>query len=141
MATNDLPPPPPAQASPTQIVGQQTAPSTAVPVGGGGGLSSIEIGGRKTNSLALVCLVTAIVAPFGHLIGVGGIALIAVSLVTGHMARAEIKRTGEGGATIALIGLIISYVHIVVTALALIFLFGVIIALLTTLFHAAAGGG
>jgi Domain of unknown function (DUF4190) len=93
------------------------------------------------NSLAVVSLVTALVAPFGHIIGVGGITLIIVSLVTGHMARSQIKKTGEDGATLALIGLIISYIHLVVTALLLIFLFGVIVAFLTAIFHAAASGG
>jgi Domain of unknown function (DUF4190) len=101
---------------------------------------SIAIGGRKTNQLAVISLVTAIVAPFGHLIGVGGITLIIVSLVTGHMARSQIKKTGEGGATLALIGLIISYVHLAVSVLLLIFLFGLIIAFVTAIFHAAAGG-
>jgi Domain of unknown function (DUF4190) len=140
---SDLPPPPAAQSppatSPTQIVGQQTTPSTAVPTGGIS--QSTSIAGRKMNSLAVVSLVTALVAPFGHIIGVGGITLIIVSLVTGHMARSQIKKTGEDGATLALIGLIISYIHLVVTALLLIFLFGVIVAFLTAIFHAAASGG
>jgi hypothetical protein len=93
------------------------------------------------NSLAVVSLVTAIVAPFGHVIGVGGITLIIVSLVTGHMARSQIKKTGEDGATIALIGLIISYIHLAISALIVIFLFGLIVAFLTAIFHAAATGG
>jgi|ERR1035437_3715974 hypothetical protein len=141
IAVSSLPPPPAAQAQPlppvppTQIVGQQTAPSTAVPMGGGP--SSIAVGGRQTNSLALVSLVTALVAPFGHLIAVGGFTLIIISLVTGHMARAQIKQTGEDGATLALIGLIISYIHLAVSVLVVIILFGVIVALLTAVFHAA----
>ena len=140
---SDLPPPPPSQtpplAPPTQVVGQQVAPSTAVPVGGGP--ASIAIGGRKTNSLAVVSLVTALVAPFGHIIGVGGITLIIISLVTGHMARAQIKKTGEDGATLALIGLVISYIHLVLSVLLLIFLFGLIVAFITAVFHAATSSG
>jgi hypothetical protein len=124
---------------PTQVVGQQTVPSTAVPMGGGP--ASIALGGRKTNSLAVVSLVTALVAPFGNLVGVGGITLIIVSLVTGHMARSQIKQTGEDGATLALIGLIISYVHLAVIALIVIFLFGLVVAFLTAIFHGVAAGG
>jgi Domain of unknown function (DUF4190) len=123
------------------MVGQQTAPSTTVPVGGTPQSTSIAIGGRKTNTLAVVSLVTAIVAPFGHVVGIGGITLIIISLVTGHMARAQIKKTGEDGAVLALIGLIISYVHLVVTALVVIFLFGLIVAFLTAIFHAATTSG
>ena len=93
----------------------------------------------QTNSLAWVSLISAIAAPFGHLIGVGGITLIIVSLVTGHMARSQIKKTGEGGAGLALAGLIISYVHLAISVLVFIFFFGLIIAIIGGLF--AAGGG
>jgi hypothetical protein len=144
---SDLPPPPPSQtpppapspASPTQVVGQQIAPSTAVPVGDAS--ASIAIGGRKTNSLAVVSLVTALAAPFGHIIGVGGITLIVISLVTGHMARAQIKKTGEDGATLAMIGLVISYIHLAVSILLLIFLFGLIVTFFGALIHAGTSGG
>jgi Domain of unknown function (DUF4190) len=134
----NLPPPPFVQAPPTQIVGQQTAPSTAVPMGGGS--SSIAVSGRQTNSLALVSLVTALVAPFGHLVGVGGFTLIIISLVTGHMARAQIRQTGEDGATLALIGLIISYIHLAISVVVVIVLFGLIVAFVTALIHAATAG-
>jgi Domain of unknown function (DUF4190) len=105
----------------------------------GGGPGSIAIGGRQTNSLAVVSLVTAVVAPFGHLMGVGGFTLIIISIVTGHMARAQIKKTGEDGATLALIGLIISYIHLALSAIVVIFFFGLFIALLTALFHVGSG--
>jgi hypothetical protein len=102
--------------------------------------TSIAVGGRKVNSLAVISLVTALVAPFGHLTGIGGFALIIISIVTGHMALSQIKRTREEGVTLALIGLIISYVHIAVSVLVVIFLFGAIVTFLTLIFHAAAGG-
>jgi Domain of unknown function (DUF4190) len=111
-----------------------------VPVGGIPQSTSTVIGGRPTNTLAVVSLVTALAAPFGHIIAVGGITLMIVSLVTGHMARSQIKKTGEDGATLALLGLIITYVHIVVVALLLILLFGAIVAFFTLLFHSATGG-
>jgi hypothetical protein len=135
-APGNLPPSPA-----TQVVGQQSAPSTLVPAGGAPPSTSIDVGGRKTNSLAVISLVTAIVAPFGHAIGVGGITLIIISLITGHMARSQIKRTGEDGAILALIGLIISYVHLALSALVLIFFFGLVVALFTAIFHAAATSG
>jgi hypothetical protein len=93
----------------------------------------------QTNSLAWVSLISAIAAPFGHFIGVGGITLIIVSLVTGHMARSQIKKTGEGGAGLALAGLIISYVHLAISVVVFIFFFSLIIAVIGGLF--AAGGG
>jgi hypothetical protein len=130
---------PPAEmpSSPsTQVVGQQSHPSTVVPVGGAPIQTSTLVGGRHINTLAVVCLVTALVAPFGHVTGLGGLALILTSIVTGHMARAEIRRTGEEGAVLALIGLIISYVHIAVSALIVIFFFGVVMAILAAILHA-----
>ena len=138
---SNLPPPPPPQPPATQAVGQQNAPSTVVPAGGAPPSTSIDVGGRRTNSLAVISLVTAIVAPFGHVIGVGGITLIIISLITGHMARSQIKRTGEDGAILALIGLIISYVHLALSALVLIFFFGLFVAFITAIFHAAATSG
>src|ERR1700688_1523050 len=109
---SDLP-----SSPPSQVVGQQTHPSTVVPMGGGQGPGSTMVAGRRINTLAVVCLVTSLVAPFAHVTGVFGLALLLTSIVTGHMARAEIRRTGEDGATLALIGLIISYVHVAVIAL------------------------
>lgn len=107
----------------------------------GSGSSSMVIGGRKTNSMAVVCLVTALVAPFGHLIGVGGFTLIIISLVTGFMALGQIKETGEDGRTLALIGLLISCIHIVLIALLVIFLFGLVVAFATAILHAVTSGG
>ena len=125
----------------TQVVGLPSSPSTVVPTGGGLGPGSTLVGGRRMNTLAVVSLVTALVAPFGHLTGIGGLALILTSIVTGHMARAEIRRTGEEGATLALIGLIISYVHIAIAALVIIFLFGLVMAILAAILHGIVTSG
>ena len=92
------------------------------------------VGPGQTNTLALVSFITALAAPFGHLVGVGGITLIIVSIVTGHMARAQIRRTGEAGGGFALAGLIISYVHLAVSALLFVVFFGLIIAVISGLF-------
>jgi Domain of unknown function (DUF4190) len=131
----------PSQPPSTQVVGRQTSPSTVVPMGGGQGPGSTLVAGRRINTLAVVSLVTALIAPFGHVTGIGGLALILTSIVTGHMARAEIRRTGEEGATLALIGLIISYVHIAITALVIIFFFGLVMAILAAILHGIVTSG
>ncbi len=51
--------------------------------------SMVTAGPGQTNTLAVVSLVTAIAAPLGHFIGIGGFALIITSIVTGHMARSH----------------------------------------------------
>ena len=117
------------------MVGQQATPSTAVPHVPAAARPAATPG--QTNTLAVVSLVTAIVAPLGHLIAVGGLTMILVSIVTGHMARREIKRTGEKGDGYALAGLIISYVHLAALVLAFILFFGLLIAWIATLFHFA----
>ena len=93
----------------------------------------------QTNTLAVVSLVTAVIAPFAHFTGIGGLTLTIVSIVTGHMARRQIRQTGEKGDGFALAGLIISYVHVALTLLFLIFFFGVIIAALAALLAAVSG--
>jgi hypothetical protein len=93
----------------------------------------------KTNTLAVVSLVSALVAPFAHFTGIGGLTLTIVSIVTGHMARRQIRQTGERGDGFALAGLIISYVHLALTALLFILFFGLIIAAITAILAAAGG--
>jgi hypothetical protein len=65
-----------------------------------------------TNTLAIVSLGAGIAsfvfAPF-----VGGL----IAIVTGHMAKAEIKRTGEAGSSYATVGLILGYVHMALFAI------------------------
>ncbi len=122
--------------TPTQIVGQQAAPTSTVPVGPPGGMVAAS---GQTNTLAVVSLVSALVAPFGHFTGIGGLTLTIISIVTGHMARRQIRQTGERGDGFALAGLIISYVHLALTALVLIFFFGAIIAAIAFILAAASG--
>ena len=86
------PPLPPAQPYP------QAAPAPPV--------------AQSTNTLAIVSLATGIASWF--LLPVVG-AVIAV--VTGHMAKREIRRTGEQGSGLATIGLILGYVHLAVAVL------------------------
>ena len=80
---------------------------------------------EATNSLAIVSLVAGIagyVIPHPFIAGI-------VAIVTGHMARSQIRRTGEGGSGIALAGLILGYIHLalsilLVVGLALLFVVG-----------------
>lgn len=60
-----------------------------------------------TNTLAILALV------FGFVFPIAGI-------ICGHLARAQIKRTGESGDGLALAGLILGYVLTGITVLAVI---------------------
>src|ERR1051326_6535883 len=126
---SDVPPPPPPAASPTQIAGQQSAPSTAVPHTPG--LQPQGVGAGSTNTLAVVSLVAAIGSFFAHIIpGLGGFTVALVAVITGFMARGQIKQTGEQGMGMATAGIIIGAVHMGlivagVFALILIFIFGI----------------
>jgi len=75
----------------------QLAPSPAV----------VYAYGPRTNSAAVASLVFGIaswfVCPF-----VGGV----VAVILGHVARGQIRRTGEGGGGLAIAGLILGYFHV-----------------------------
>jgi hypothetical protein len=70
-----------------------------------------------TNNLALISLVAGI-ASFVILPVIGAI----IAVVTGHIARGQIKRTGESGSGMALAGLILGYVHLALFAIVLVLL-------------------
>src|SRR5207302_6878613 len=70
---------------------------------------------RPTNQLAIVSLAAAI-ASFAILPFVGAL----VAIVTGHMARSQIRKTGEGGDGLALAGVIIGYIHLALFAVVII---------------------
>ena len=80
----------------------------------------------KTNVLAIVALVA----------GVAGLTVIPfvssiVAVVTGHMARKELRRTGEQGDGLALAGLITGYIGIglgVLVAVLVLAFFGIVVA-------------
>ena len=90
----------------------------------------------QTNSLAIISLVAGVGSFFAHIIpGVGGFTVALVAVITGYMARNQIKQTGEQGMGMATAGMIIGIVHLVlialgVIALVLIVIFGVGIAFL-----------
>ena len=128
----NLPPPPPQSGSPTQIAGQQVAPSSSVPQGPSGPIYTPSAAGR-TNTLAIVSLVAGIGSFFAHIVpGVGGFTVAVIAVVTGFMARRQIKETGEQGMGMATAGMIIGIVHLallgllVIALIFAIFVFGVV---------------
>jgi hypothetical protein len=68
-----------------------------------------------TNVLAIVSFALGI-ASYVFLPLIGAIAAV----VTGHMARGQIQRTGESGRGFALAGLILGYVHLALVAIAIV---------------------
>ena len=85
---------------------------------------------RPTNTLAVVSLVAGVacwvVVPF-----VGAI----VAVVTGHMARSQIRRTGEGGDGMALAGLILGYIHLALVVVGVGIVILILIGLVATGAH------
>jgi hypothetical protein len=127
-----LPGPPPAQSSgsPTHIAGQEVAPTTAVPHYPGGAIYSPA--GTQTNTLAVVSLGAGILSFFAHIVpGLGGFTVSLIAIITGYMARKQIKETGEKGMGMATAGMIIGIAHlaliilVVIGLLFLIFVMGI----------------
>jgi len=87
---HDVPPPPPAQL-------------------GGGAAQSYA----PTNNLAVVSFVAGIASFFAHVIPViGGFTVAVIAIITGFVARGQIKRSGEQGMWMANAGIIIGFVHL-----------------------------
>jgi len=72
-----------------------------------------------TNTMAVVSLITGALSVFGHIVipGIGGGTLALIAIVTGFIARGEIKRTGEQGMWMATIGMVLGIFHIAVIVL------------------------
>jgi len=118
------PPPPPSSGSatpPTQIAGQQTQPSSPVPYTAGADYAPSR---EHTNTMAIVSLASGILAFFGHIVlpGIGGGTLAFVAIVTGFIARSEIKKTGEQGQTMATVGIVLGILHLALIALFIVLL-------------------
>jgi Domain of unknown function (DUF4190) len=125
MPSSELPPP---QTGSTHIAGQQTTPTTTVPH------TPDLLAGQSApnNSLALISLITGILSYLGHVVPiVGGSTLAIVAIVTGYMARNQIRETGEHGMTMANLGIILGIVNlalvilIVLLVVLAIFVFGI----------------
>jgi hypothetical protein len=82
---------------------------------------ALPVSARPTNNLAIISLIAGIGSFVAHIIPfVGGAAVAIVAVVTGHVARRQIKTTGEGGYGLATAGMVIGYVHLVLLALLLV---------------------
>ena len=132
----ELPPPPAPQtptSTPTQIVGQQVEPASTVPHVPPGSLVTPAAG--QTNTLAIVSLVAALASFVAHIVpGAGGFTVALVAVITGHIARSQIKRTGEKGWGMATAGMVIGYIHLGLIALVILFLVAAIFWLGLTIF-------
>jgi hypothetical protein len=141
--SSDLPPPPPAAEpahAPTQIVGQQVEPSSTVPHNPGAPLTAAPAG--QTNSLAIISLVAGIGSFFAHIIpGLGGFTVAVVAIITGYMARNQIKQTGEQGMGLATAGMIIGIVHIALIVVVVIFIFELVFLFGVAMFGMSRSGG
>ena len=77
---------------------------------------------RRMNPLAVVSLVFGVLQIGLWFIGA------AVAIITGHIARHQIRRTGDNGSGMALAGLILGYVGLALSVLALV---GIVTAVVT----------
>ncbi len=98
-----------SQQPPTGPVGPQ--PSTNVPAPPPG-WQQPAVSANTTNTLAVVSIVAG-VASFVFVPVIGAI----VAVITGHMAKGQIRQTGEGGGGLATVGLILGYVHLALVVL------------------------
>lgn len=79
--------------------------------------------GARTNSLAIVSLVAGIGSFFAHIVpGVGGFTVALIAVITGYMARNQIKESREQGMGMATAGMVIGIVHLVLLGLLVIVL-------------------
>jgi hypothetical protein len=69
--------------------------------------------------MAVISLITGALSVFGHVVipGIGGGTLAVVAIVTGFIARGEIKRTGEQGMWMATVGMALGILHLAVLLL------------------------
>ena len=133
---SELPGPPPLaqpSAPQTQIAGQQVAPSTTVPYGPPS--PAYLPAANRTNTLAIISLVTGIGSFFAHIVpGIGGFTVALVAIVTGYMARKQIRESGEQGMGMATAGMVIGIIHLALLGLLILFLVFLIFVLGVTLF-------
>jgi hypothetical protein len=84
----------------------------------------MQFAGAPTNTLAVVSLAAGISAFFvTHFIGA------AVAIVTGHMARREIRETGEAGGGFARAGLVLGYLYFALLAIVVVVVVLVVLGL------------
>ena len=95
-----------------------------------------------TNNLAVVSFVAGIASFFAHVIPVvGGFTVAIIAIVTGFVARGQIKRTGEQGMWMANAGIVIGFIHLALGLLLVLVLLFLIFVVGVALFGIAASGG
>lgn len=103
-----------------------------------------QIGGysqAQTNTLAVISLVAGIASFFAHIVPViGGFTVALVAIVTGFMARGQIKQRGEQGIWMANVGIILGFVHLALGFILLLVLLIVIFVLGIALFGISVAG-
>jgi uncharacterized protein DUF4190 len=123
----------------TKIAGQESAPMTTVP-------RTTELEGyapsaAQTNSLAVVSLVSGALSFFAHVIPlVGGFTVAIIAIITGFMARGQIRRTGEQGMWMANVGIILGFVHLALGFILVLILIFFIFVLGVAVWGLSAGG-
>ena len=96
----------------------------------------------QTNNLAVISLVAGIASFFAHVIPIiGGFTVALVAIVTGFIARGQIKQSGQQGMWMANAGIILGFVHIALGFILLLILLIVIFVLGIALFGIAVHGG
>ena len=124
---------------PTQIAGQESAAVTTVPHSPG--LAPASVTGQ-TNSLAVVSLIVGALSFFAHILpGIGGFTAAIIAIVTGFMARGQIKRTGEKGTWMANTGIAIGIIHLALGIIAILAIIFIVFVLGIALFGIAAHSG
>jgi hypothetical protein len=127
---------------PTQIAGQEAMPATTVPHTPGLATTATA---NQTNSLAIVSLIVGALSFFAHILpGIGGFTAAIIAIITGFMARGQIKRTGEQGMWMANTGIVIGFIHLALGFIGILVFLFIVFVLGIALFGIAAsssGGG
>jgi uncharacterized protein DUF4190 len=106
------------------------------------GLQGYTPAAAQTNSLAIVSLVSGFLSFFAHVIPiVGGFTVALIAIITGFMARGQIKRTGEQGMWMANVGILVGFIHIALGFILILVLIFVVFVLGVALFGIAAHNG
>ena len=128
-----------------KLVAVSSTPSEVPPPPPGGSparLGGYSSPGAQTNNLAVVSLVASVGSFVAHVIPViGGVTVALIAIVTGFMARGQIKKSGEQGMWMANLGIVIGFVHLALVFVGIVILLIFVFVLGVALFGIAAHGG
>ena len=123
------------------MTGQQSTPASTVPHTPGLPMPGYAAAGQ-TNNLAVVSLVAGIASFFAHIIPViGGFTVAIIAIVTGFMARGQIKRSGESGMWMANVGIALGFIHFAIAFLIVLLILFLIFVAGVALFGISSHGG